>query len=163
MPEEEMKQIVDNTDHYLEICSSGNARLVLSLINEVKRRGAFHRVLVGTDTPGGTGIIPRGMLRQIGFLSSVAGIPPQEAIAMATGNVGRAHGLPIGTLEEGKAADIVLLDRIKGSVAKDALDSFSKGDLPGISVVMIDGKITVPGRSQQTPPAERSATIEGEG
>jgi enamidase len=163
MPEEEMKQIVDNTDHYLEICSSGNARLVLSLINAVKRRGAFHRVLVGTDTPGGTGIIPRGMLRQIGFLSSVAGIPPQEAIAMATGNVGRAHGLPIGTLEEGKAADIVLLDRVKGSVAKDALDSFSKGDLPGISVVMIDGKITVPGRSQQTPPAERSATIEGEG
>jgi len=163
MPEEEMKQIVDNTDYYLEICSSGNARLVLSLINAVKRRGAFHRVLVGTDTPGGTGIIPRGMLRQIGFLSSVAGITPQEAIAMATGNVGRAHGLPIGTLEEGKAADIVLLDRIKGSVAKDALDSFSKGDLPGISVVMIDGKITVPGRSQQTPPAERSATIKGEG
>lgn len=163
MPEEEMKQIVDNTDYYLEICSSGNARLVLSLINAVKRRGAFHRVLVGTDTPGGTGIIPRGMLSQIGFLSSVAGIPPQDAIAMATGNVGRAHGLPIGTLEEGKAADIVLLDRIKGSVAKDALDSFSKGDLPGISVVMIDGKITVPGRSQQTPPAERSATIEGKG
>jgi len=163
MPEEEMKQIVDNTDHYLEICSSGNARLVLSLINAVKRRGAFHRVLVGTDTPGGTGIIPRGMLRQVGFLSSVAGISPQEAVAMATGNVGRAHGLPIGTLEEGKAADIVLLDRIKGSVAKDALDSFSKGDLPGISVVMIDGKITVPGRSQQTPPAERSATIEGKG
>jgi len=163
MPEEEMKQIVDNTDHYLEICSSGNARLVLSLINAVKRRGAFHRVLVGTDTPGGTGIIPRGMLRQVGFLSSVAGIPPQEAVAMATGNVGRAHGLPIGTLEEGRAADIVLLDKIHGSVAKDALDSFSKGDLPGISVVMIDGKITVPGRSQQTPPAERSATIEGEG
>ncbi len=163
MPEEEMKQIVDNTDHYLEICSSGNARLVLSLISAVKRRGAFHRVLVGTDTPGGTGIIPRGMLRQVGFLSSVAGIPPEMAVAMATGNVGRAHGLPIGTLEEGKAADIVLLDRIKGSVAKDTLDSFSKGDLPGISVVMIDGKITVPGRSQQTPPAERSATIEGEG
>lgn len=162
MPEEEMKQIVDNTDHYLEICSSGNARLVLSLISAVKRRGAFHRVLVGTDTPGGTGIIPRGMLRQVGFLSSVAGIPPQEAVAMATGNVGRAHGLPIGTLEEGKAADIVLLDKIHGSVAKDALDSFSKGDLPGISVVMIDGKITVPGRSQQTPPPERQARI-GEG
>ncbi len=162
MPEEEMKQIVDNTDYYLEICSSGNARLVLSLINAVKRRGAFHRVLVGTDTPGGTGIIPRGMLHQIGFLSSVAGIPPQEAIAMATGNVGRAHGLPIGTLEEGKAADIVLLDKIHGSVAKDELDSFSKGDLPGISVDMIDWEIRVGCRIQQTPPPERQARI-GEG
>ena len=159
MPEEEIKQIVDNTDHYLEICSSGNERLVLSLIEAVKRHGVFHRVLVGTDTPGGTGIIPRGMLRQVGFLSSVAGIPPEMAVAMATGNVGRAHGLPIGTLEEGKAADLVLLDKIHGSVAKDALDSFSKGDLPGISVVMIDGVIRVAGRSQQTPPPERQAII----
>jgi enamidase len=99
------------------------------------------------------------MLRQVGFLSSVAGIPPEMAVAMATGNVGRAHGLPIGTLEEGKAADLVLLDKIHGSVAKDALDSFSKGDLPGISVVMIDGEIRVAGRSQQTPPPERQAII----
>ena len=161
MPEEEMRQIVDNTDHYLEICSSGNERLVLSLIDAVRRRGVFHRVLVGTDTPGGTGVIPRGMLRQVAFLSSVAGIPPQEAVAMATGNVGYAHGLPIGTLEEGRAADIVLLDKIQGSVAKDVLDSFAKGDLPGVSIVMIDGGIRVAGRSQQTPPPERPAVIEG--
>jgi len=77
--------------------------------------------------------------------------------------VARAHGLPIGTLEEGKPADIVLLDRVPGSVAKDALDSFGKGDLPGISVVMIDGEIRVGGRSQQTPPPERAALITGGG
>ena len=53
------------------------------------------------------------------------------------------------------------MDRVKGSVARDALDSFVKGDLPGISVVMIDGEITVGGRSQQTPPPERVAQIEG--
>ncbi len=162
MPEDEVERIVAETDLYVEICSSGNARMVLILMCEVKRRGAFHRVLVGTDTPGGTGIIPRGMMRQVAFLSSVAEVPSQVAIALATGNVGRAHGLPIGTLEEGRAADIVLLDKIHGSVAKDALDSFSKGDLPGISVVMIDGVIRVGGRSQQTPPPERQARI-GEG
>ena len=79
---------------------------------------------------------------------------------MATGNVGRAHGLSIGTLEEGRTADLVLLDRIQGSVAEDGLDAFAKGDLPGISVVMIDGEIRVAGRSQQTPPPERAAVIE---
>jgi enamidase len=105
-------------------------------------------------------VIPRGMLREIAFLSSVAEVPAEIAVAMATGNVGRAHGLSIGTLEEGRAADIVLLDRIKGSVAKDALDSFAKGDLPGISMVIIDGEIRVAGRSQQTPPPERTAVIE---
>jgi len=53
----------------------------------------------------------------------------------------------------------VLLDKIYGSVAKSGLDSLAKGDLPGISVVMIDGEITVAGRSQQTPPPERMAII----
>ena len=160
MPEKEVEQIVAETDLYVEICSSGNPRMVLSLMHAIKAKGAIHRVLVGTDTPGGTGIIPRGMLREIAFLSSVTEVAPEVAICMATGNVGRGHGLPIGTLEEGKAADMVLLDKIQGSVAKDTLDSFSKGDLPGISVVIIDGEIRVAGRSQQTPPPERTATIE---
>lgn len=160
MPEEEMHRVVNETDYCVEICSSGNLRMGLSLMCAVKMRGAFHRVLIGTDTPGGTGVIPRGMLREICFLSSVTEIPPEMAIAMATGNVGRAHGLPIGTLEEGKAADVVLLDRIQGSVAKDALDSFTKGDLPGVSVVVIDGEIRVGGRSQQTPPPARPAIVQ---
>ncbi|MGH9892628.1 MAG: amidohydrolase family protein, partial [bacterium] len=160
MPEHEVKQIVDDTDFYVEVCSSGNPRMALRLVDAVKAKGAFHRVLIGTDTPGGTGVIPRGMLREIAFLSSVAEVPAEVAVSMATGNVGRAHGLPMGTLEEGRAADIVLLDRIKGSVAKDALDSFAKGDLPGISTVIIDGEIRVADRSQQTPPPERTAVIE---
>jgi enamidase len=160
MPEKDVEQIVAETDYFVEICSSGNARMVLSLMRAVKAKGAYDRVLIGTDTPGGTGIIPRGMLREIAFLSSVVEIPPEQAICMATGNVGRAHGLSIGVLEKGRAADLVLLDKIHGSVAKDALDSFAKGDLPGISVVMIDGEIRVGGRSQQTPPPERTAVVE---
>jgi enamidase len=160
MPEEEVAEIVAETDCCVEICSSGNPRMVLSLVRTVRARDAFHRVLIGTDTPGGTGVIPRGMLREIAFLASVTEVAPEVAIAMATGNVARAHGLPMGILEVGKPADLVLLDRITGSVAKDGLDSFAKGDLPGISLVMIDGEIRVAGRSQQTPPPERAATID---
>ncbi len=160
MPEDDMTRIVAETDYCVEICSSGNYRMTLSLIRAVKAHDAFHRVLIGTDTPGGTGVIPRGMLREIAFLSSVAEVPPEAAVCMATGNVGRAHGLNIGLIEEGCPADIVLLHKIQGSVAKDALDSFAKGDLPGISMVMIDGEIRVIGRSQQTPPPERIAVIE---
>ena len=161
MPENEVEQIVRETDHYVEICSSGNPRMVLSLLRVVKDTNSFHRVLIGTDTPGGTGVIPRGMLREIAFLASVVGIPPEAAICMATGNVGRAHGIPIGTLAEGRPADLVLLDKIHGSVAKDGLDSLAKGDLPGISVVIIDGDIKIGGRSQQTPPPERPAIVKG--
>src|SRR5439155_798115 len=151
MPEEEMIRIAYETDYFVEICSSGNYRLALSLIRAVKARGIYHRVLIGTDTPGGTGVIPRGILREIAFMSSVGEVAPETVICMATGNVGRAHGLDIGILEEGRPADLVLLHKITGSVATDALDSFAKGDLPGISTVIIDGEIRVAGRSQQRP------------
>jgi imidazolonepropionase-like amidohydrolase len=89
---------------------------------------------------------------------AVGEIEPEKAICMATGNVGRAHDLNIGILEEGRPADLVLMHKITGSVAKDALDSFAKGDLPGISYVIIDGIVQVAGRSQQTPPPERVAS-----
>jgi enamidase len=158
MPEGDMIRIVNETSCYAEICSSGNYRLALSLIRAVKAKNAFDRVLIGTDTPGGTGIIPRGILREIAFISSVGEVPAEKTICMATGNVGRAHDLKIGIVEEGWPADIVLMHKIMGSVATDALDSFSKGDLPGISTVIIDGEIRVAGRSQQTPPPERIAT-----
>ena len=158
MAEAEMVRIVAETGHFVESCSSGNYRMALVLARTVKQHNAYRRVLIGTDTPGGTGIIPRGILREIAYLSSVGEIPPEKAVCMATGNVGRAHGLDIGLIEEGRPADIVLLHKITGSVANDALDCFAKGDLPGISTVIIDGEIRVAGRSQQTPPPERAAT-----
>jgi enamidase len=160
MAEDDMVRIVNETDCFVELCSSGNYRMALSVIRAVKAKSALDRVLIGTDTPGGTGIIPRGILREIAFISSVGEVAPEKAVCMATGNTGRAHGLNLGLIEEGRPADLVLLHKITGSVASDALDSFAKGDLPGISSVIIDGEIVVAGRSQQTPPAERAITIE---
>jgi enamidase len=160
MPEEDLERIIAETDYFVEICTSGNPRMGLKLVEFVKRHKAFDRVLVGTDTPGGTGVVPRGILREICFLASVGGIAPEKAVAMATGNTGRAHGLSMGTIDVGQPADLVIMDKITGSVADSALDSFAKGDLPGISVVMIDGELTVAGRSEQTPPPERGVVIE---
>ena len=158
MAEEDMIRIARETESFMEICTSGNYRLALSLAREVKAKNLHHRVLIGTDTPGGTGVVPRGILREIAFLSSVGEIEPEKTICMATGNVGRAHDLNLGILEEGRPADLVLMHKITGSVAKNALDSFAKGDLPGISYVIIDGEVRVAGRSQQTPPPERIAS-----
>jgi enamidase len=158
MPEEDMLRIANETECFMEICTSGNYRLALSLARAVTANRRYDRVLIGTDTPGGTGIVPRGILREIAFLSAVGEIAPEKVICMATGNVGRAHDLDLGILDERRPADIVLLHKITGSVSKDALDSFAKGDLPGISYVIIDGVVQVAGRSQQTPPPERAAS-----
>jgi enamidase len=79
-------------------------------------------------------------------------------ISLATGNTARIHGLDTGTLVPGKAADLCLIDAPVGSVGATALDALANGDLPGISMVLIDG-IAVIGRSRNTAPAARSAEV----
>src|SRR5918999_1364433 len=54
MAEEDMIRLVNETNCFAEICSSGNYRLALSLIRAIKAKNALDRVLIGTDTPGGT-------------------------------------------------------------------------------------------------------------
>src|SRR5438093_10861285 len=71
MPEEEMIRIAYETDYFVEICSSSNYRLALNLIRTVKAKNIYHRVLISTDTPDGTGVIPHSILREIAFMSSV--------------------------------------------------------------------------------------------
>src|SRR4026208_1005011 len=119
MAEEDMIRIASETECFMEICTSGNYRLALVLARLAKAKNLYQRVLIGTDTPGGTGIVPRGILREVAFLSSVGEIEPEKAICMATGNVGRAHDLNIGIQEEGRPADLVVLHQITGPVAND--------------------------------------------
>jgi len=160
MPEADMERVVNETDCYLEIAAAGNYRMTMRLIEMVRRRNALHRVTLGTDTPSGTGILPRGMLRNMCFLASVCGLTPEEAVCVATGNTATAHGLDQGRLEPGRPADLVLMGRIAASVAADGLDALRLGDLPGISMVFVDGVPLVKDRSQQTPPPEMKAVIE---
>jgi enamidase len=119
----------------------------------------LQRLTLGTDTPGGTGVIPRGMLRNMLFLSAVGGLAPELAIAAATGNTARAHQLTSGRIEVGAPADVVICDKIFGAAGEDALASIGQGDLPGISMVIIDGQIRISPRSEQTPPPMRAAIV----
>jgi enamidase len=113
------------------------------------------RLTLGTDTPGGTGVIPRGMLRNLLLLCSVCGLSPGQAIAIATGNTAAAHGLDVGILAVGRPADIVICGPVEGSAGSSVSDAIAHGDLPGIAYVLIDGEVVVGGRSRQTPPPHR--------
>jgi enamidase len=74
---------------------------------------------------------------------------------MATGNAGCTYNLPVGILEPGRAADVALIDAPAGSIAKDAIESFTIGDSPAIAMAMIDGEIVVK-RSKNTIPPQRT-------
>ncbi|WP_324649433.1 amidohydrolase family protein [Georgenia sp. H159] len=158
MTDEDMARVVEDLpETALEVCSSMNYRATSFVVERLAARDELSRLTLGTDTPGGTGVIPRGMLRNICLLASMCDVAPEDAVAAATGTTARAHGLDVGVLAPGRPADLVLLGPITGSRADDALECFALGDLPGIATVMVDGVPLVDGRSEQTPPPRQSA------
>lgn len=152
MSDEDLDRVIDELDFPLEICSSGNYGSGRRAVQRLAARGQLGRLTLGSDTPGGTGIIPRGAWRNVLFLTSVCGLTPGEAIAIATGNTAAAHRLEEGILAPGRPADLALCGPVEGSAGTSLGDAVAHGDLPGITHVLIDGRAVVSGRSRQTPP-----------
>ena len=146
------------TDMALEIVQCGNMKTALHTLRAASDARATHRIIIGNDAPSGTGVIPLGVLRTLSLLAGLGGMAPAQAIACATGNTARIYKLGTGVIAEGREADLVICDAPTGSIARDALGALAAGDLPGISMVLIDGTITI-GRSRNTPPAARAAEV----
>jgi enamidase len=155
MSDDDLDKVIDTTSFAVEICSSGNYGSTKRAVERMRAKGQLARLTLGTDTPGGTGVIPRGMFRNICYIASVCGVPPAEAIAIATGNTAKAHGLDVGILAPGRPADLIVCGPVEGSAGTSIADAIGHGDLPGIAYVIADGEIVVSGRSRQTPPPKR--------
>jgi enamidase len=110
------------------------------------------RVILGTDSPAGSGVQPLGIVRMVSLLSSLGELPAEAAICLATGNTAKMRNLDCGLIAPGREASFVLMDRAQHSAGKNLLDSIQKGDLPGIGMVVIDGAVSAH-RSRNTPPA----------
>ena len=156
MSDADLDKVIDNTSFALEICSSGNYGSTKRAVDRMREKGQLARLTLGTDTPGGTGVIPRGMLRNVCYIASVCGVKPAQAVAIATGNTAKAHGLEVGILAPGRPADIVVCGPVQGSAGTSIADAIAHGDLPGIAYVIAAGQIVVSGRSRQTPPPKRT-------
>jgi len=159
MPLSDMEQILLESDYLLEIAYGGNHSIAQAFMKKVVEQGQLHRVILGTDTPSGTGVAPRGLLRTMAIVASVPGVKPEEAVCMATGSAALAHNLDSGFVQEGKPADLVIMGKIQGASGKTPLESLSDGNLLGISMVLIDGRLVIRDRSLQTPPPETGARI----
>jgi len=157
MSTQEIERLV-GTDMALEIVQCGNVRTALHTLRVATDARATHRLILGNDAPSGTGVIPLGILRTLALLASVGGMPAAEAVACATGNTACVYKLDTGLIAAGRAGDLVICDAPTGSVGKGALGALEAGDTPGISMVLVDGAITV-GRSRNTAPAARAAVV----
>jgi len=150
----DVEQLIKKTSFVLEIVQCGNPRVAVETIKMAMAAGALDRIIIGNDAPSGTGVIPLGVLRTLGLLCSFTDLKPEVAIGLATGNTARVHRLKEGVVEEGRPADLVIMDAPLGSVGKDALEAINVGDIPGITMVMIDGEIRAR-KSRNTPQPHR--------
>jgi enamidase len=154
LPLRQIRCLCEGCGRGIEIVHNGNELAGLTALRYAKELDQLGRVILGTDSPAGSGVQPLGILRMIALLSSLGDTPAEQVIACATGNTARMRALDCGIIEPGRAADFVLMDRAQHSAGADLLDSIRIGDLPGIGMVVIDGIVRC-GRSRNTPPAER--------
>jgi enamidase len=153
-----VRRIVTETDLVLQLVQAGNLRSALQIARLAVEHGALARVVLASDTPTGTGVMPLGVLKTICEISSLAGLAPETAVALATGNNADVWNLDTGRIAVGRPADLVVLDAPWGSAAADALGAIAIGDIPGISAVIVDGQVRTL-RSRNTPAAARLATV----
>jgi len=154
LPEAHVCELCEVSKRAIELVHNGNERVAIAALKTATATRNLHRVILGTDSPAGSGVQPLGILRMIALLSGLGGLAPELAIACATGNTAKMRKLDCGIIEVGRAADFVFIDRAQHTAGTDVLKSIALGDLPGIGMVVIDGIVRC-GRSRNTPPAER--------
>jgi enamidase len=158
LTDEGVERLVRDTGMSLQVVQAGNLRKTLDIIRLALDFDQLPRVIIGSDTPTGTGVIPLGVIKTVCEIASLTGLSPVQSLALATGSNAQVYGLGCGVIAEGREADLVVMDAPWGSEATDALGAIARGDIPGISAVIIDGKVRTL-RSHNTPAATRMARV----
>jgi enamidase len=141
-PWDDFAWLITESTAVLELCFIGNMPIAVRVLRMALERGEPHRVAIGSDLPGGTGVVPGAILRTIQMLRHLAPEVPVEALyCMATGNTARGFGQPGGLVAVGEPADLVAWDPVEGSVTDTFVDCVAYGDRAYPGLVMIDGKI----------------------
>ena len=152
-------RLLSESEVAMQVCTAGNLRTTLLCAKLCVEADKFDRLLIATDTPTGSGIMPLGIIYTMTHLASLGGLDPALCIAAATGNNAAVYGLDTGLLKAGKAADIVLMDAPLGGTQTTALEAIGHGDPAAIGCVMSDGVPRFVGRSRNTPPTTRKVQL----
>ena len=135
----------DGGPPFVEVVQAGGTRSMLRVVEGLAERDELHRLLIGTDTPTGYGVTSLGVLKTIGDICSLAGVAPETAWAVASGQGAKAFGSDGNVVAVGAVADLVVMDASLGSVCDTAVDAIAAGEFPGVAVVITDGEVRVNG------------------
>jgi len=156
---QEAEKLITQTSMAIEFVHCGNMKTAVEIGSLLVKHNALHRAIIGNDAPSGTGVVPLGVLRVLSLLAGMTPVKPEQALCMATGNTAKLYKLNRGILEAGREADIVVMDTPMGSVGKDALAALAAGDVPAVSMVLVDGKIVVNISRNTPPPVKKPAVV----
>lgn len=159
MPDADFPRVIGESDIALQICTAGNLRTALLCAKEAVAQAQFDRVLIATDTPTGSGIMPLGMMYTITHLSSLLDLAPEMVIGAATGNNARVYHRNSGLLQAGRDADVVLIDAPLGGTQSTALRAIAHGDPAAVGAVVTAGVPRFVGRSRNTPATTRTIRV----
>ena len=153
----ETMSVIEETNAFIEVIPGGNLRLLGRIARALHERGELDRLTVGTDSPGGNGIVPRGLLQAIVAISALGGVDAATALRCGTENVARSHRIPAGAIRTGELANILLAGPVRGSSHKTISAAIESGELIGIGAVIYEGDVVaLPARF--TPPPEALPT-----
>jgi enamidase len=158
LPDDQIITLCEKSARALEIVHNGNERAALLTLRTANELKQLERVILGTDSPAGSGVQPLGILRMISMLASLGEIPAEIGFCFATGNTAKIRKLDCGEIALGRDATFVIIDKAQHSAGKTLLESIQRGDLPGIGMVIVDGVVSAQ-RSRNTPPATTSPEI----
>lgn len=159
MPDADFPRLVNETKIAMQVCTAGNLRTALLVAKLLAECGQPERLLIATDTPTGSGVMPLGMLYTMSHLVALGGVAPEIAVAMATGNNAGVYRLNSGIVAAGRDADLVLVDACLGGSQNDALSALKNGDIMGVGAVITAGIPRFVGRSRNTPETTRRAKV----
>lgn len=158
LPDDQITALCEKSTRALEIVHNGNERAGLLTLRTATELKQLDRVILGTDSPAGSGVQPLGIVRLIAMLASLGNVPAERAFCFATGNTAKIRKLNCGLIAPGRDATFVFMDNAQHSAGATLLKSVEAGDLPGIGMVVIDGVVAAQ-RSRNTPPATRVPEI----
>jgi enamidase len=158
LPDDQIVTLCEKSPRALEIVHNGNERAALLALRTARELKKLDRVILGTDSPAGSGVQPLGILRMISMMSSLGEIPAEIALCFATGNTAKIRNLDCGLVAVDRAATFMMIDRAQHSAGKTVLESIQLGDLPGIGMVIIEGLVSAQ-RSRNTPPATKAPEV----
>jgi enamidase len=158
LPDDQIVTLCEKSTRALEVVHNGNERAALLTLRTARELKQLDRVILGTDSPAGSGVQPLGVLRMIAMLASLGEIPAEIAICFATGNTAKIRKLDCGIVAPGRPATFAMIDKAQHSAGKTVLESIQRGDLPGIGMMIVDGVISTQ-RSRNTPPTTLAPEI----